>query len=126
MLKKLAVLAFLSCALAGCNKGADAPAPAAQAPAGPNLTAQPDVGKVEQVPVTATGMGITPGAAINDALKTAVMQVNGSTVQANSGSLQTFSKVTAELDVEVGGSAESLKATPAGVRSIETTPSCSA
>ena len=110
MLKKLAFLALLSCALAGCNKDTTVPVAVVPAAAGPNLTAQPDVGKIEQIPVTATGMGVTPGAAINDALKSAVMQVNGSTVQATSGSLQTFSKVTAELDIELNGNADHLKA----------------
>lgn len=111
MLKKLAYLALLSCALAGCSKTATAPAAAVPAPAGPNLTAQPDVGKIEQVSVNATGMGVTAGAAINDALKTAVMQVNGTTVQASSGSLQTFSKITAELDIETADKADHVKAT---------------
>ena len=110
MLKKLAYLALLSCALAGCNKTASVPAAAVPAPSGPNLTVQPDVGKIEQVSVTATGMGITPGAAINDALKTAVMQVNGATVQTTSGSLQTFSKITAELDIETADKADHVRA----------------
>lgn len=106
----------LSCLLlAGCNKATEpvsAPAaPAAPAAAGPNLTGQPDVGKIEQVPVTASGSGMTAGAAINDALKTAIMQVNGTQVQATTATLNTFSKITAQLDVETGGESDSLKAT---------------
>jgi hypothetical protein len=69
------------------------------------------VGKVEQVDVTASGSGMTPGAAINDALKTAIMQVNGTTVNASSANLNTFSQVTANLDVETSDGSDSLKAT---------------
>ncbi|UUZ49483.1 hypothetical protein LP420_04075 [Massilia sp. B-10] len=50
-------------------------------------------------------------AAINDALKTAIMQVNGTQVQATTATLNTFSKITGQLDVETGGESDSLKAT---------------
>ncbi|UUZ55039.1 hypothetical protein LP419_03835 [Massilia sp. H-1] len=52
-----------------------------------------------------------PAAAINDALKTAIMQVNGTQVQATTATLNTFSKITGQLDVETGGESDSLKAT---------------
>lgn len=114
-MKKIAVvgLAGLLCwSLLACGKKEDAGTPVpAPAVAGPNLTQTPDVGKVEQVDVNASGTGITPGAAINDALKTAIMQVNGTTVQATSANLNTFSQVTANLDVETSDGSDSIKAT---------------
>ena len=103
--------ALLVALLVGCNKTTDTAAPAAPALAGPNLTAQPDVGHIEQVGVTASGSGITPGAAINDALKTAIMQINGTKIQANSASLQTFDKVTAQLDMASANGSDSATAT---------------
>lgn len=110
-MKKLAMVSLLCLGLVACSKKEE-PAPVQEAPAaGPNLTQQPDVGKVEQVDVTASGSGMTPGAAINDALKTAIMQVNGTTVNASSANLNTFSQVTANLDVETSDGSDSLKAT---------------
>ena len=47
----------------------------------------PDVGKVELVSVTATGVGVTASAAVNEALKSAIVQVNG--VSMSSASMQT-------------------------------------
>jgi curli biogenesis system outer membrane secretion channel CsgG len=112
MMTKLASLSLLCVLLAGCNKTTDpVAAPAAPAAAGPNLTAQPDVGKIEQVPVTASGSGVTPGGAINEALKTAIMQVNGTKVQATTATLNTFSKMTGQLDVETASGSDSIKAT---------------
>ncbi len=104
------LLVLLVALLGGCNKPSEAP-PAPASAAGPKLTAQPDVGKVEQIAVTASGSGITPGAAINDALKTALMQVNGTKVQATSASLQTFDKVTAQLDIETANGSDRATAT---------------
>ena len=78
---------------------------------GPNLTQTPDVGKVEQVKVTVKGMGATPGAAINDALKTAIMQVNGVRVESSSANINVIEKVTANLDIETSQGKDSGKAT---------------
>lgn len=111
MITRLASLALLLALLAGCSKNTETSPAVVPAAAAPNISAQPDVGKVEQVPVTASGMGVTPGAAINDALKTAIMQVNGTKVQATSASLQTYSKVTGQLDVETADGSDSIKAT---------------
>lgn len=108
MIERLASLTLLLALLAGCSKNTET-APAAAA-AVPNITTQPDVGKIEQVAVTASGMGPTPGAAINDALKSAILQVNGTKVQATSASLQTFSKITGQLDVETSNGSDSVKA----------------
>jgi acetolactate synthase small subunit len=109
-MKKLAMVSLLCLGLVACGKKDDAPVKEV-APAGPNLTQVPDVGKVEQVDITASGTGITPGAAVNDALKTAIQQVNGTTVNASSANLNTYSQVTANLDVETSEGSDSLKAT---------------
>ncbi|SHH05091.1 CsgG/HfaB family protein [Massilia sp. CF038] len=115
MKTKLLSLALLCALLAGCNKTTE-PASPAVAPAakpaatGPNLTAQPDVGKIEQVPVTASGSATTPGAAVNQALKTAIMQVNGTKIEATTATLNTFSQITGQLDVETSGGSDSIKA----------------
>lgn len=109
-MKKFAMVSLLCVGLVACGKQEQPPVKEA-APAGPNLTQVPDVGKVEQVDVSASGTGMTPGAAVNDALKSAIQQVNGVTVDASSANLNTFSKVTANLDVETSDGSDSLKAT---------------
>jgi len=77
----------------------------------PNLTSTPDVGKVEQVEVSAKGVGVTPGAAVNDALKLAIQQVNGAVVDASSANLNVMAKATATLDVDSSQGHDSAKAT---------------
>ena len=132
-MNRLFVSGLLALALAGCDKlsgsgqnnasasasaGATAPLPAA-ASAGPAAPAAapaagsnlPDVGKVEQVKVNSTGAGITPGAAINDALKTAVMQVNGTKVDAASANLDMVAHATAQVDVQSAQGTDSATAT---------------
>ena len=107
-MKKILVPLFLICMLmAACSEKKDAPARTD----GPNLTQTPDVGKVEQVTVKTKGMGVTPGAAVNDALKTAIMQVNGVKVASNSVNVNSMRKVTADLDVETADGKDSAKAT---------------
>lgn len=93
--------------LSGCDriKGAVAqPAPAAPAAAQNAAPATPDVGKVESVKVKAEGLGATPGEAMSEALKMALLQVNGATIQSAS--------VTARygLDVSMGKDSASLRA----------------
>lgn len=109
-MKKFAMVSLLCLGLVACGKQEEAPVKEA-APAGPNLTHVPDVGKVEQVDASASGTGMTPGAAVNVALKSAIQQVNGTTVDASSANLNTFSQVTANLDVETSDGNDSLKAT---------------
>ncbi len=77
----------------------------------PNLTGTPDVGKVEQVEVKSTGTGLTPSAAVSEALKSAVMQVNGTAVDASSASVNISAKATAQLDVQTKNGSDSVKAT---------------
>lgn len=116
-MRKILLSALVACAVAGCGdkapepvKEVAAPVPAPAPAPGPNLTKQPDVGQVEQVAVTAKGSGMTPGAAINDALKTAITQVNGVQIEATTGSLSMFAQATATLDVQSAKGVDSAKA----------------
>lgn len=63
----------------------------------------PDVGKLVHVPVTAKGVGMTPGAATNEALKTAIMQVNGTTIDASTENFRGYAEATATVDVDSPG-----------------------
>ncbi|GAB2884025.1 hypothetical protein GCM10027046_10660 [Uliginosibacterium flavum] len=116
-MKTLLLSALLIAALSACNNKPPAdPAPAVPTPVTapqPPATGQntPDVGKVEHVSVTAKGMGMMPGAAVNDALKTAVMQVNGVNVDASSANLNVIAKATAQIDVYSDQGHDSAKAT---------------
>lgn len=68
-----------------------------------------DVGKIELVQITVSGMGMTPGAAINDALKTAVSEVNGVRVESAGANLNVLKQVTAEVDVESSRGADNAR-----------------
>lgn len=102
-MKNLLLLALLAGALSACDQKAPEAVPAKTAeaapPAAPAPTGMPDVGKVEQIPVTAKGVGMTPGAAVNEALKNAIMQVNGVSVDATSANLNVIAKAAATVDV---------------------------
>lgn len=93
----IAVLALVT----GCGekKPAEQPAPPANAAA-----PVPDVGKVENVKVTADGLGATAGEAMSEAMKMALLQVNGAVLQTAS--------MTAKygLDVSLGKDSASLRA----------------
>lgn len=65
----------------------------------------PDVGKVDTVQTQATGYGSTVAAATSDAMKSAILQVNGATI--DSGSVQ----VKYGLDITDGKDSISLRAT---------------
>lgn len=101
---KISTLCLLSLfGLSACNKASEPPAPATTVKPtsnASNIAKNLDIGTIEQVSTTATGSGITPGAAVNDALKTAVMQVNGSTVNAQSANLNYTAKANARIDVQ--------------------------
>lgn len=95
----LAALFFI----AGCSeKPADAPQAPASAPSA--AAPVPDVGKVETEKTTAVGFGNTAGEAMLEAMKLALMQVNGAVVQSDS--------VTAKygLDVSLNQDSASLRA----------------
>lgn len=110
-MNKIILSVLMVCCLAACGKRDEAPATETKASSAPNLTQTPDVGKVEQVTVTVTGNGPTPGAAVNDALKLAIMQVNGSTVQTNSASENSFAQAIVTLDTETAEGSDSARAT---------------
>lgn len=95
-------------ALTGCGKtetrAVDSPtaassASAASAPAAP----LPDVGRIEHVTVSTEGIGATPDAAVQAALRLAVMEVNGESIDASSIA------VKFGLDVAFGQTEESLR-----------------
>jgi curli biogenesis system outer membrane secretion channel CsgG len=101
----IAVIA-LSLLTSGCgrDKAAEAPAPAA-APTPVNAAAPvPDAGKLESVKVTASGLGQSAGEAMSEALKMALLQVNGATIQTASISTKYG------LDVSLGKDSASLRA----------------
>jgi len=79
----LAASAFL----AACNK-AEPEKPATPAPPGSVAAPMPDVGKVSNVQTTAQGYGMTPGEAVAEAMKLAILQVNGAAVQSASISVK--------------------------------------
>jgi curli biogenesis system outer membrane secretion channel CsgG len=75
--------------LLGCAKKEQPPAGAGTAPtpttAAPAAVAPlPDVGKLEQVTVTAQGSGPTAGVAVQEAMKLAILEVNGATIDSSS------------------------------------------
>lgn len=100
-------LASLAVVLLGsCAKKEEVTAqPASPPPAASVAPPVPDVGKVDTVPTKAEGYGATPAAATSDAMKTAILQVNGATI--DTGSVQ----VKYGLDVTDGKDALFLRAT---------------
>lgn len=110
-MKRLIFLVVVASALVACgDKSADSPKDVVKPVSAPNLTQTPDVGKVEQVAVNVTGTGVTPGAAVNDALKTAVQQVNGVKVDSTSVNVNSYLQATATLDVQTSEGKDSAKA----------------
>jgi curli biogenesis system outer membrane secretion channel CsgG len=77
----------------------------------PVLTNQPDVGKVELIDVKAVGIGLTPNAAINEALKQAIQQINPTFVSSTSANVNYARKATAKLQIEDADGMDSVKAT---------------
>lgn len=111
-MKKILLATAMAVTLSACGekpKEVPKPASAPQEQPKPNLTQVPDVGKVEQVTIKATGTGVSPGAAINDALKLAVAQVNGVNVQSMSANLTAVANVSASLDTETAQGKDSTK-----------------
>lgn len=75
----------VACLFVGCgDKPAEKSAEKISQPSGPNLTQLPDVGKVDAVAVTTKGVGQSAAAAVNEALKAAILQVNGTTMSMSS------------------------------------------
>jgi curli biogenesis system outer membrane secretion channel CsgG len=93
-------LTLAACAKKDETKAVELAAPASKAsPVSP----LPDVGKIEHVQVSARGIGATPDAAVQEALRLAVMEVNGESVDAGSIAIK-FG-----LDVAAGQTSESLR-----------------
>lgn len=94
--------------VAGCGPKSEethATAASTSSPASSSVApAVPDVGKLESVSTTATGLGKTAGEAMAEAMKMALLQVNGAVVQTES--------VTAKygLDVSLNQDSASLRA----------------
>jgi predicted small lipoprotein YifL len=97
----LAVLALTACGKKEQDSGAASTPPQAANAAAP----LPDVGKVDTVATTAIGYGSSAGAATADAMKTAILQVNGATIDTSSV------QVKYGLDVTDGVDTLSLRAT---------------
>lgn len=99
---KILLLLISLLTLASCGNKTPEPAKVSisDAAQGKGATPMPDVGKIEQVSVKTDGAGVTPGAAINDALKNAITQVNGVQVATAGVNSNSFEKITAALDVE--------------------------
>lgn len=111
-------VAALVAALTACDQKPAAPAPVAQAPAAsvalPTAPAPltpatatippPDVGKLETVKVTADGYGLSAPEAVAEAMRMAILQVNGASVD--------MATVNAKLgiDVTTNQSASSMRA----------------
>jgi curli biogenesis system outer membrane secretion channel CsgG len=105
------IFAIVAMALVACGDKKETAIPAPITSDKPNITGTPDVGKVEQVDVKATGTGITLSGAVSDALKSAIMQVNGTTVNASTVNVNFASTTTAQLNVETSDGSDSAKAT---------------
>lgn len=99
----MVVLAVL--ALTACGKKDAETVAAAAPPQASSAAPMPDVGKVDTVATTAVGYGSTPAAATADAMKTALLQVNGATIDTSSVQLKYG------LDVTDGVDSLSLRAT---------------
>lgn len=107
-MKKILALIIISAALVSCGDKKESTENVDSNK--PNLTQTPDVGKVEQVEVKSTGTGLTPSAAVNEALKTAITQVNGTTVDASTANFNFAAKATAQIDLETKEGRDSAKA----------------
>ena len=93
-------LALTACAKKNETKAVDSATTASEASP---VTPLPDVGKIEHVQVFTQGIGATPDAAVQEALRLAVMEVNGESIDA--GSIA----VRFGLDVASGQTEESLR-----------------
>lgn len=105
---KLIRVGFVSLALlvlSSCGKKEEPTQPASPPPAASAAAPMPDVGKVDTVPTSTDGYGPTPAAATSDAMKSAILQVNGATI--DTGSVQ----VKYGLDVTDGTDSVSIRAT---------------
>lgn len=91
--------------LSSCGKKEEPTNPASPPTAASVAAPMPDVGKVDTVPTSADGYGPTPAAATSDAMKSAILQVNGATIDTSSV------QVKYGLDVTDGTDSVSIRAT---------------
>ncbi|MBB4845655.1 curli biogenesis system outer membrane secretion channel CsgG [Paucibacter oligotrophus] len=101
------VLALCACAaLVACGNKDEAAAKSAAAASAPAQAGAPllDVGKLQTVPVTAAGFGASASEAVAEAMKLALLQVNGAAID-----MSTLS-VKYGLDVTLGKNSASLRA----------------
>jgi curli biogenesis system outer membrane secretion channel CsgG len=96
----LSTLVLTACAKKNEPKAVES---AASASAASPVAPLPDVGKVGQVKVSTQGIGATPDAAVQEALRLAVIEVNGESIDAGSVA------VKFGLDVASGQTEESLR-----------------
>ena len=112
LIKKAIIFTVVAGTLVACGDKKEVAAPVAPINSNkPNITDTPDVGKVEQVEVKSTGTGLTVGAAVSEALKSAIMQVNGTSVNASTANVNFAATTTAQLNVETKDGTDSAKAT---------------
>lgn len=101
------VLTLCACAaLVACGKKDEAASPAAAGASAPANVSAPmlDVGKLQTVKVTASGFGASASEAVAEAMKLAILQVNGASIDMSSLS------VKYGLDVTLGKDSASLRA----------------
>ncbi|MBP7913955.1 MAG: hypothetical protein KAZ63_01310 [Vitreoscilla sp.] len=99
----LCTVVTASALLVACGKKEE-PAPAAPASAANMAAPMPDVGKLETVTVTAQGFGRSASEAVAEAMKLAILQVNGASIDSESVS------VKYGLDVALNQDSASLRA----------------
>lgn len=76
-----------------------------------NITQTLDVGKIETVEVNAEGVGALPSVAINEALKNAIAQVNGVSIDSSSVNMNLYVSSSANVDIDSANGKDSAKAT---------------
>src|SRR5437868_8816855 len=103
-LSRIALAALVALSLAACDKAKPPEAPVAAAPPAAPVAPMPDVGKVGTVTVNAKGAGASAAEAVDEAIRMALKQANGQTVDLSSEQF----KVT--LSLAHGKDAEALRA----------------
>lgn len=95
--KNLGFITLVTIALCSCGKKEVTSKPD-EPPKAASAAPIPDVGKVDTVPTKADGYGLTPAAATSDAMKTALLQVNGATIDTSSVQVKYGLDVTDGID----------------------------
>jgi len=113
--RAIAALAMSTAFIVGCSKSehtdAQATAPIAAPVQGAPATPMPDAGKLTTVPVKADGSGRSVGEAVNEAIKLAILQANGASVDMSSEQFRFALDVATPFDsgsVRAAGFAETV------------------